>query len=329
MKGNDLLSLAIENPYTGTAKQVITLCIGIYEASVELDARTMRTLRNELPITDKIYSKLRVIGKTCSALPPDQMKVVMKAMPDSYSTIHVLCGLKPQELHTAAKSKRIDRTTTIRSARDYVRQVRFPALTGNPEAEQPDITTSRTKADPTWRTLLTLHEDPERPIDERQWHTLYDRIHEVCRDAGVEVRIGTEDNSIRKLQQDQRAQAETFWHGVLEDLLPQTWFDALPQELRKQFNLQTVQEVYKTPLRQFTGLLMKTSGGRKNFWEQHGKTYIAKLHLEMAETTDRIKRSNHKRRMEEVFADEDGTRGGRDLVIWNNKMLRGARLPIL
>ena len=76
-------ALAEQNPYTGTAQQVMTLCIGIYEASVELDAQTMRTLRDQLPITDKIYSKLRVIGKTCSALPPDQRKVVIKALPDS------------------------------------------------------------------------------------------------------------------------------------------------------------------------------------------------------------------------------------------------------
>jgi hypothetical protein len=328
VKGHDLLALAEENPYTGTARQVITLCIGIYEASVELDAQTMRALRNELPITDKIYSKLRVIGKTCCALPTTQRQVVMKALPDSYSTIHVLCGLKPQELHTAAKSKRINRTTSIRSARDYVRQVRFPALTGNPEATPPTLTTSRTEADPTWKTLLTIHEDPTQPLTPEQQIQLHTRIAEVCLDHGVEVRRA-EDTSIRKLQQDQRTQAETFWRGVLEDLLPQTWFDELPQDLRTQFNLKTVQEVYKTPLRQFTGLLIRSTGGRKKFWEQHGRTYIAKLHLEMAETTDRIRRNNHKRRLEEVFADQDGTRGGRDLAVWNNKMLRGAGLPIL
>ena len=325
---HELLEQVEKNPYTGTAQQVITLCIGIYEASVELDAKSMRSVRNQLPITDKIYSKLRVIGKTCSALPPDQMKVVMKSLPDSYSTIHVLCGLKPQELHTAAKSKRISRTTTIRTARDYVRQVRFPALTGNPEAEPPNSTTSRTEADTTWRTLLTIHEDPTQTLTPEEQIRLHTRITEICLETGVELRIA-EDTSIRKLQQDQRAQAETFWHGVLEDMLPQTWFDELPKELRKQFNLNTVQEVYKTPLRQFTGLLTKSSGGRKKFWQLHGRTYIAKLHLEMAETTDRIKRNNHKRRLEEVFADDDGSRGGRDLAVWSNKMLRGAGLPIL
>ena len=328
MKGHDLLALAEENSYTGTAHQVLTLCIGIYEASVQLDAQTMRALRNELPITDKIYSKLRVIGKTCSALPPDQRQVVMKALPDSYSTIHVLCGLKPQELHTAAKSKRINRTTSIRSARDYVKQVRFPALTGNPEATPSTLTTSRTNADPTWKTLLTIHEDPTHPLTTDQQIQLHNRIAEVCLEYGVEVRRA-EDTSIRKLQQEQRTQAETFWRSVLEDQLSQTWFDELPQDLRNQFNLKTVHEVYKTPLRQFTGLLIRSSGGRKKFWEQHGRTYIAKLHLEMAETTNRSSRNNHKRRMEEVFADEDGTRGGRDLAVWSNQMLRGAGLPIL
>ena len=44
MAEHDLLALAEQNPYTGTAQQVMTLCIGIYEASVELDAQTMSCL---------------------------------------------------------------------------------------------------------------------------------------------------------------------------------------------------------------------------------------------------------------------------------------------
>ena len=70
---------------------------------------------------------------------------------------------------------------------------------------------------------------------------------EVCRELewrSAEQKTPASANSSR----NQRTQAETFWRSVLEDHLPQTWFDELPQDLTTQFNLKTVQEVYKTPL---------------------------------------------------------------------------------
>ena len=322
----DLLALAEENPYTGTAQQVMTLCMGLYDASVALDAKTMRTLRDQLPITDKIFSKLRVIGKTCSALPPDQRKVVVKALPDSYSTIHVLCGLKPTELHTASKSKRISRSTTIRTARDYVKQVRYPALTGDPNAEPTTLTTSRTEGDPTWKTLLTLHEDPSRPLTEDDQIRLRLALHALCKDYGIEVRTAPIDQSISLLQKKQRAEKETFWRNTLEDELPQSWFDETPLEVRKQFNLKNLEELIRTPLRQFTGFLVRSAGGRRFMWERYGRAYIAKIHLEHAKTDDRTQRHNYKRRLEEVYADD--SKGGRDLAVWSNRMLKGAGFPI-
>jgi hypothetical protein len=326
MAEHDLLALTEENPYTGTAQQVINLCIGIYEASVELDAQTMRALRNQLPITDKIYSKLRVIGKTCSAMPPDQRKVVIKALPDAYSTIHVLCGLKPTELHTAAKSKRISRTTSIRSARDYVKQVRYPALTGNPNAEPTTLTTSRTEGDPTWKTLLTLHEDPSRPLTEDDLHALHQDLEQVCQNYGIEVRRAPINQSINLLQKKERAEKETFWRNTLENEIPQTWFDETPQEIRKQFNLKNLEELIRTPLRQFTGFLVRSAGSRKFMWDRYGRAYVAKIHLEHAKTDDRTQRHNYKRRLEEIYADD--TKGGRDLAVWSNTMLKGAGFPI-
>lgn len=326
MDEQEFKELVIENPYTGTSKQVVNLCTGIYEASVALDAQTFRAYRNGTDITDKIFSKLRVIGKTLCSVPAPQRKELVKALPDSYSTIHVLSSLKAPELLTAVKTKRISRKTTIRGARDYVKHIRFPALTGDPQIDPNNITAPPT-ADETWRQILSIHEDPSQPLTPDDLLKLRQEMTKVIKGYGVEVRT-TEDTSIRKLQQTQRSKAETFWKSVLEDQLPQEWFDELPVETRKQFNLSGVQEVYKTPLRQFTGLLMRTCGGRKNFWEKHGRTYIAKMHLEMAETSDRIRRNNHKRRLEEVFADKDGTRGGIELFRWNNKMLKGAGLPI-
>ena len=325
MAEHDLLALAEQNPYAGTAQQVMTLCIGIYEASVELDAQTMRAVRDQLPITDKIYSKLRVIGKTCSALPPDQRKVVIKALPDSYSTIHVLCGLKPAELHTAAKSKRISRTISIRSARDYVKQVRYPALVGDRDLK-PGATNPPNAGDPSWRALLTLHEDPARPLTEEHLLALHQDLEQVCKHYGIEVRRAPINQSISLLQKKERAEKETFWRNTLQNELPQTWFDETPLETRKQFNLKNLEELIRTPLRQFTGFLVRSAGGRRFLWQRYGRAYVAKIHLEYAKTDDRTQRHNYKRRLEEVYGDD--TINGRDLAVWSNKMLKGAGFPI-
>lgn len=326
MDVRELKALVEENPYGGTAKEVITLCMGIYQASVELDAKTMRAVRDEIPITDKIFSKLKVIGKTLSALPPDQFQVVVKALPDSYTTIQVLCGLKPQELFTAVKSKSISRTTTIRSARDYVNRVRHPSLAGDPS--KPTRTQGHghapTAGDPTWRMILTLHEDPEHPLTEQEHQDLLLSLRGVLRDYGVEARTPETPETASSLKSKERALKETFWRQVLEQELPQRWFDETPQEVRKQFNLKTIQEVHRTPLRQFTGFLVRCSGGRKFLWETYGRAYVAKIHLEHEKTDDRTQRYNYKRRLEEVFADQN--RGGRELSIWNNKILKGAGL---
>jgi hypothetical protein len=61
-------------------------------------------------------------------------------------------------------------------------------------------------------------------------------------------------------------------------------------------------------------------------WERYGRAYIAKIHLEHAKTNDRTQRHNYKRRLEEVFTDE--SKGGRDLAVWSNRMLKGAGFPI-
>ncbi|NDB66111.1 MAG: hypothetical protein EB165_07415, partial [Euryarchaeota archaeon] len=291
MDARELKALVAENPYGGTAKEVSTLCRGIYQASVELDAKTMRSVRDEIPITDKIFSKLKVIGKTLSALPPDQLQIVVKALPDSYTTIQVLCGLKPQELFTAAKSKSISRTTTIRSARDYVNRVRHPSLAGDPT--KPTRTQGHTESragDPTWKTILTLHEDPERPLTEEDRQNLLEALRGVLQVYGVEARTPETSETASSLKIKERALRETFWRQVLEQELPQRWFDETPQEVRKQFNLKTLQEVHRTPLRQFTGFLVRSSGGRKFLWETYGKAYIAKIHLEHEKTDDRTQR---------------------------------------
>ena len=106
-----------------------TLAIGIAKSSSSLDKATMAICREELEnlgISSKVFSKLKVIGKTLLQLNEKERGEVVKRLPPSYGTIHVPGGLKPQELLTAVKSGVITKTLSIRSATTYVKQIRYP-----------------------------------------------------------------------------------------------------------------------------------------------------------------------------------------------------------
>ena len=59
---------------------------------------------------------------------------------------------------------------------------------------------------------------------------------------------------------------------MLETELTSKWFKELPEAVKKQFNIKTVDELRDSPLRSFTGFLIKADGGRDNFWQSHGQT---------------------------------------------------------
>ena len=107
---------------------------------------------------------------------------------------------------------------------------------------------------------------------------------------------------------------------MLEKELTQKWFKGLPDEVKKQFNLKTIDELRDTPLRNFTGFLIRADGGREHFWVNHGQAYVAKVQFLMESTEDRAQKYNLKRRLEEVLGDR------RELAVWNNVMLKNSGL---
>ena len=83
-------------------------------------------------------------------------------------------------------------------------------------------------------------------------------------------------------------------------------------ELKKQFNLKNVDELIDAPLRTFTGFIMRSGCGKKNFYEEYGKPYVAKLNMLMEQTENNANRYAYKKRIEEKLGDK------RELLIWNN-----------
>lgn len=303
--------LAEENPYTGTPEQIVTLCLGIDAAATHLDKPTFLLFRDETGINEKVFSKLKVIGKTFKDLKEKERKDAIKGLPASYSTIHVLCSLTPAELVTGIRSKSITPATTVSAARAYARQVRFPAQA----ATDGDKGRWGAKQEHLW----SVFRPEETPLAGGASKALEEALRRVCQEHGVVLRQAT-TAGITTLREEERGKRAAFWRQILEEELTHKWFIQLPEDVKKQFNLKTIDEVRDTPLRQFTGFLIKADGGREKFWERHGQAYVSKVQYLMASTEDRAQRHNYKLRLEEVL----GKR--KELAIWNNTILKRSGL---
>lgn len=296
-----------ENPYSGMAQEIVTLSLGIAKASNRLDVSTFRLYAQQSGIGDKVFSKLKVIGKTLLSLQEKERRDVVKQLPASYSTIHVLCSLTPEELLTGARSGAITSSMSVRTAKDYTKQVRFPALAAA-DGEKGRWGTKQ-------EHLYGIYRPEDVPLGAEQLQSLQEALRKACEEFGVVMRVANTDGT-RTLKQQERAEREVFWRGVLERELTSKWFKEMPEEVKKQFNLKTIGELHETPLRSFTGFLINADGGKKDFWDKHGQAYVAKLNYLMEKTEDRAHRFNLKRRLENVVAKR------RELAVWNNILLK-------
>ena len=323
-----------QNPYTGTAEQVVTLSLGIAAAGKRLSRPTFSLWRDESGIGEKVFSKLKVIGERLGELDDKTRRAVVKGLPASYSAIHLLCALKPEELVTAVQSGQVTPKTSVRAATAYIKQVRFP--------QQASKDGEKGRWGKKEEALFRICRPDDIPMSEEEKADLEQLLHRVCADYRVLVRKG--DQSITSLRDEDRRQKASFWRSVLERELPLKWFKTVAEKkafkengpnLSQQFNIKTPEELWDAPLRSFTGFLRRSCGlsvvefpnQRETFWQRHGQAYIAKLHYLYETTESRATKYNLKRRIEEVLEDESGTYPqAKELAIWRNIQLKNSGL---
>ena len=304
-----------ENPHTGTAEQVVTLSLGIAAAGDRLSPTTISIYRDASALGEKVFSKLKVIGGRLGQLDDKTRREVTKGLPASYSTIHLLCALKPDELATAVKTKQVTPKTSVRAATTYVKQVRFPRQSlGGGDVERGRWSIKE-------ETLYRVCRPEDTPLSEDLQQQLEDDLRKVCSRYGMDIRKASNESTTALREADRKEKA-AFWREVLEEQLPQKWFRETDEKVRKTFNVKVVEEIWDAPLRTFTGFLIRTGNGRDNFYEEHGQAYVAKLHYLQETTESRTNRYNLKRRIEDVLAHEESTK----LVIWRNVVLKNSGL---
>ena len=304
------IKTAKDNPIDGTTEQVTTLSISIAKSSNTMDKSVFNLYKEKVGISPKVFSKLKVIGDTLLAVSDEERKGMMDYLPSAYNSLYLICSkLSPDEIRTAIKSKCITKTISYRQTDKYVKQIRYPYK----------FSTDGDKG--RWSIkqehLFSIFRRDMVVLEGEALERCEDALRKICRDYQLDLRRPKED-SIASIRVEERATKAAFWRRRLEDLITEKWFAEQPMELKKQFNVKKVEEVIDSPLRTFTGFLVRWGCGKAKFFDIWGKAYIAKIHLLEETTEDNANRYNYRRRLEEKL----GSRT--DLAVWNNLVLRDA-----
>ena len=305
------LQIAKSNPYTGDTKQIVNLALSIAKTFRKVDSSTISVYKKEINIAPEIFSKLKIIGEKLLRLPDKKLQDVIKTLPASYHAIHALCSLSPEELFTASKSKILSPVMSVRQARAVVKKIKFPtkALL---DGEQGAWGTKHTYL---FNVVTGEHQNlPDEKVTE-----LKEKLKNICIEYGVQLQESN-PSGVSTLRKQERNEKGLFWKTMLLKETSQEWFDTTPEDVRKQFNIRTLQELIEAPIRSFTGFIIKASGSREIFWNEYGNAYIAKLEMLGAITEDASQRYNYKRRLETVMGER------KTLAIWRNKILQQSGL---
>ena len=304
------IKIANDNPFDGTIQQVCNLSISIAESSKTMDKSVFNLYKEKIDIEPKTFSKLKVIGEKLLEANEQDKQAIIKDLPASYGTLHIIFSkLSIEEIKTAIKGRCITKTLSFRGADKYVKQVRFPHKFAN----DGDKGRWSIKQD----HLFSIFRRDTIVLEGEALERCENALRKICKEYQLDLRNPKED-SIASIRVEERATKAAFWRRRLEELVTEKWFAEQSAEVKKQFNLKKVEEVIDAPLRTFTGFLVCCGCGKKKFFDVWGKAYIAKVHMLEETTEDAANRYNYRRRLEEKLGDK------RELLVWNNMVLSSA-----
>ncbi len=307
--------------YKGSTDQIVTLSLLIDEVFSKVDSSVFAIFRDHLDIPSKIFSKLKVIGHKLNKIDDSKRRDVVDRLPASYSTIHILCSLDAEELVTAVKSEVISPSISVREAKKYITQIKYPS--------QSALDGEVGKWGYKQEHLFNIVRPDNVPMSKEMIEKLKTDLRKLCSDYGAQLQVANPDGAT-SLRQQERNEKGLFWKSVLDKQLTYEWFKKTPQNIRKQFNIRSIQELHEAPIRTFTGFIHKADSSavmgmsksdRKQerqglFWEKYGQAYIAKIQMLSEITDDAAQRYNYRRRLEQVLSEK------KELAIWNNLILK-------
>jgi len=121
-------------------------------------------------------------------------------------------------------------------------------------------------------------------------------LRKVCTDDGVKIQTAnpTDTTTLRQLEREEKA---NYWRSILKKEITEKWFNQSSAQLREEFNLNTIDGLFDSSIRIFSGFITHTGVSKANFKKVYGKPYLAKLHILSEVTEDIGQRYNYRKRL--------------------------------
>ena len=293
--------------YTGSVKNIVETSIDISNKASTFTESEFNYFKNQLDISPKILSKLKVIGDRLKKFSDDELKVVINQLPQSYSTIHILCQLTEHELFTGAESGLISPSMSVRTARLYVNQIKYPTQS-SPDGE-------KGKWGYKQEHLFNIVRSENTQLSEEVVNQLQNELRKICTDYGVKIQTAnpTDTTTLRQLEREEKA---GFWRSILKKEITEKWFSQTSTQLREEFSFNTIDDLYDSPIRSFTAFITRTGVGKANFKKVYGRAYMAKLKILSEVTEDIGQRYNYRKRIDQLRYEDQ------ELSIWTELKLK-------
>ena len=293
--------------YTGSVKNIVETSIDISNKASTFTESEFNYFKNQLDISPKILSKLKVIGDRLKKFSDDELKVVINQLPQSYSTIHILCQLTEYEMFTASQRGVIEPSMSMRTARSYVNQIKYPTQS-SPDGE-------KGKWGYKQEHLFNIVRPENTQLSEEVVNQLQNELRKICTDYGVKIQTAnpTDTTTLRQLEREEKA---GFWRSILKKEITEKWFNQTSTQLREEFSFNTIDDLYDSPIRSFTAFITRTGVGKANFKKVYGKAYMAKLKILSEVTEDIGQRYNYRKRINQLRYEDQ------ELSIWTELKLK-------
>ena len=300
------LDLVGKHPYSGSVEDIVTLSSTISQSKKQFNKSVYKIFTEKSNIDPKIYSNLKKIGDRMDTLPIDVKQEVCRSFPPHYRTIYNLCSLKPEEIKTAVKKKTITKDMSYRESDYLVKQIRFPSK----------LVTENDKG--RWSIkqehLYSIFRSNDVYLGGERTYSFEEDLRRLCKTYGLSFRKPNQSISVSTIRHQERRERSLYWRQVLEKELSPVWFMEKDEKWKKLFNVKNIDELIDAPLRIFTGFIMRSDCGKKSFYTEYGKSYLAKVSMLMEITDNNANRYNYKKRINEKLDDK------LELRIWFNEV---------
>ena len=221
----------------------------------------------------KVITKLLAIGRDKRLVP------LQKQLPSTYSAIYPFTTLSDAELNLAVSEGICRPDSASREILDWIKVKRLDGM---------DLPES-----------IGFVGTSIEPLTKERKAALLGALQQTALTFGINLVEGAVSVNTRKATKASReAVGERLYQQLLKELNPV--FAIVSDEIRKEFELNVIDDLAAGEIRTLTGVLIRLSGSSEGMWEKYGAMYCYKIAIEYNKTESRSLRFNYRKRLLEV-----------------------------